>query len=206
MYINMTIDAVDAKGNPVSAPFVLQFETVDGEEGRVEDTAPLTLETRPFVSKPVLTFGTAPPEANDGSGYLYRSTRETENGFTGIYEKQTRMIVVNGVGSGYYLPGQSVRVEANPDSQILGFAVVDRFAHWEYDLDSVYIRDRTARVQDAIIMIAGDTDATITAVYITDFTILAVLVLTTAAAVGFYAYREEIRTIVEAYRKQTWRH
>jgi hypothetical protein len=178
---------------------VFQFETVDGEAGKVEDTTPSTFDARPFVSKPVLTFGAASAEANDGSSYVFRSMRETEGGFTGIFERQTRLTVINGVGSGYYLPGQSVTVEANPDSQILGFAVVERFSHWEYDPDSVYVRDRITRLQDVVV---GDADAMMTAVYLTDFTTLAVLVLSTAAAVGVYAYREEIRTILEAYRKR----
>jgi endonuclease/exonuclease/phosphatase (EEP) superfamily protein YafD len=77
--------------------------------------------------------------------------------------------------------------------------VVERFSHWEYGPDSVYVRDRTTRLQDVVV---GDADAMITAVYLTDFTTLAVLVLSTATAVGVYAYREEIRTILEAYRKR----
>lgn len=198
-FVNMTIDALDAEGNSVSAPFTLEYETVDGEVGTFQYTTPYTIDVRPFASRPVLTFGTAPAETNDGSSYVYESTRETDSGFTGIFERQTKLTVINGIGSGYYLPGQSVRVEANPDNQILGFAVVEKFSHWEYDSDSIYVRDWTAGVQDVI---AGDVDATITAVYIADFTTLAVLVLSTAAAVGVYAYREEIRTILEAYRKR----
>jgi hypothetical protein len=198
-FVNITIDAVDAKGNLVSAPFSLEYESVDGDMGRIQDMTPHTVDMRPFASKPVLTFGSAPAEANIGSSYVYKSMRETDTGFTGIYERQTRLTVINGIGTGYYLPGQSARVEANPDSQILGFAVVEKFSHWEYDTDSIYVRDRTARVQD---IVASEVNATITAVYVADFTTLAVLVLSTAAAIGAYAYREEIRTILEAYRKR----
>lgn len=199
-YVSVTIDAYDAKGESVSAPFVMEYETVDGDMGRIQDTTPYMFDVRPFSSQPALTFHSAPAEANDGSSYVYRSVRETESGFTGIFERQTRLTVVNGAGSGYYTPGQSVHVEANPDSPILGFAVVEKFSHWEYDSESVYMRDRTARVQEVI---AGEVDASMTAVYVTDFATLAVLVLSTAAAVGVYAYREEIRTIMEAYRKRT---
>jgi hypothetical protein len=198
-FVNITVDAMDVKGNPVSAPFTLEYETVDGDTGIIQDTTPYAFDLRPFASKPVMTFGTAPEDLNDGSSYVYRSTRETDSGFTGIYERQTRLTVINGIGSGYYVTGQSVRVEADLDSQILGFAVVEKFSHWQYDTDSVYVRDRTARVHDVVL---GDADATITAVYVTDFGTLAILVLATAAAVAVYAYREEIRTILEAYRKR----
>jgi hypothetical protein len=198
-FFNMTIDAVDADGNAVSAPFVVEYETVDGEAGTIRDSTPYTFDVRPFASKPLLAFGTAPAETNDGSSYVYRSTRETANTLTGVYERQIRLTVIGGAGTGHYLPGQGARIEADPDSQTLGFAVVERFSHWEYDSGSVYMRDRGARAQD---IIAGDTDATMTAVYVTDFTTLAVLILSTAAAVGAYAYREEIRTILEAYRRR----
>jgi hypothetical protein len=107
--------------------------------------------------------------------------------------------VIDGAGTGHYLPGQAARIEADPDNQTLGFAVVERFSHWEYDSGSACMRDRGARAQ---VIIAGDTDATITAVYVTDFSTRAVLILSTAAVVGAYAYREEIRTILEAYRKR----
>lgn len=199
-YLNMTVEAADAKGNPVSAPFTLEYETVDGKPGRIQDMTPYTFDVRPLASKPVLTFGTALADLNDGISYIYWSTRQTDSGFVGIYEKQSRLTVINGAGSGYYAPGQNVSVEADPDRQILGFAMAEKFSHWEYDSDSVYVRDRTAKVQDVII---GEFDATMTAVYVTDFTTLAVLVLSTAAAVGVYAYREEIRTILEVYRKRT---
>lgn len=199
-YLNMTVEAVDAKGNLISAPFTLEYATVDGKVDVIEDTTPHTFDVRPLVSKPELKFGTAPAELNGGSSYVHRSTRQTGSGFTGIYERQSSLTVVNGVGSGYYTPGQSVHVEAGQDRQILGFAVAEKFSHWEYDSDSVYVRDRTARVLEVII---GEADSTMTAVYVTDFTALAVLILSTAAAVGVYAYREEIRTILEAYRKRT---
>src|SRR5690606_21329963 len=183
-----------------SAPFTLEYETVDGKVDVIEDKTPYTFDVRPLVSKPELKFGTAPAELNGGSSYVHRSTRQTYSGFTGIYERQSSLTVVNGVGSGYYTPGQSVHVEADQDRQILGFAVAEKFSHWEYDSDSVYVRDRTARVIEVII---GEADSMMTAVYVTDFTTLAVLILSTAAAVGVYAYREEIRTILEAYRKRT---
>lgn len=198
-YVNMTVEAADAKGNLVSAPFRLEYETVDGKVDFIQGTTPYTFDVRPLASKPELTFGTAPAEHNDGSGYIHRSTRQTDSGFVGVYERQVRLNVVNGLGSGYYTPGQSVHVEADRDRQILGFAVAEKFAHWEYDSDSVYVRDRTARELEVII---GDADSMMTAVYVTDFTALAVLILSTAAAVGVYAYREEIRTILEAYRKR----
>lgn len=209
-HVELTINAVDGEGDPVAAPFILEYETVDGKSGKIEGRmTPYVFDVRPLASKPNLTFlQAAPAEANNGTGYIYRTTRQTgDYSFTGIYERQIMVTVVNGFGSGYYAADQSVHIEADPDRQVLGFAVVEKFSHWEYDPDVIYMSDRSDRVQDAAIISAAGEDiiggiTTITAVYDTDFTTLAILILSPAIAVGAYAYREEIRTILGAYRKE----
>lgn len=199
-YVNTTIMAQDERGLPIVAPFSIEYETVDGKVGRVEGVTPYVLDERPFASK-TITFNTAAlPSSNNGnSKYTFKNARETDTGFTGTYERQMKLTVVGGLGSGDYFRGQNVHVEADPDKQILGFAIVNKFSHWEYDNDAntLYLRDANSRSQNIIV----NDDATLAAVYVTDFTLLAVLVLSTAGAVASYAFREEIKTIVGAYRK-----
>jgi hypothetical protein len=199
-YVNTTIIAKDEKGLSIVAPFSLEYETVDGKVGRVEGVTPYVLDERPFASKTITFNAAATPGANNGnSTYTLKNARETDTGFTGIYERQMKLTVVGGLGSGDYFRGQNVHIEADPYKQVLGFAVVNKFSHWEYDNDanSLYVRDANSRSQNIVV----NDDATLTAVYATDFTLLAVLVLSTAGAVASYAFREEIKTIVGAYRK-----
>jgi hypothetical protein len=196
-FVNTTVIANDESGVPIVAPFTLQYETVDGKVSRVEGVTPYALDERPFASKTITFNPTATPGANGNSTYTLKSSRETDTGFTGIYERQMKLTVFGGLGSGDYFRGQNVHVEAEPDKQVLGFAVVNKFSHWEYDANSLYVRDATSRSQNIVV----NNDGTLTAVYATDFTLLAVLVLFTAGAVASYALRAEIKTILGAYRK-----
>src|SRR5690606_38964222 len=96
-------------------------------------------------------------------------------------------------------------IEAGPDRQVLGFAVVEKFSHWEYDSNYVYMQNVHSR-SGAITIVAtpglGGGIVEARAVYVTDYSVLAVMVITTVAAIGAYAYRSEIRTILDAYRRR----
>lgn len=198
-------------------------QTFQGNVKTIEGTTPYVLDERPLVAK-TITFGEASnSEENNGTLYVYSgkmrevgdssSNNNDDNNFianaavfTGLYERQFHLTVINGLGTGYYYKDQNAQIVANPDKQILGFAIVEKFSHWEYNSSnsnnknrSIFMKDRNNRVQN--IALAGNGDATVTAIYATDYSTLLILILSTAAAIVCYAYREEIKTIMGAYRK-----
>jgi hypothetical protein len=203
---------------PATAATTTAAATATGQshgQKTLTGTTPYVLDERPIVSRSV-TFGSvSSPAENGGARYAYTGRSEDAgNRITGIYERQVQLAVEGGSGSGYYSAGQQVPIAAGPDRQVLGFAVVDRFSHWEYDRNSVYLSDQRARSTQAIIIAttAATTTATtgdmataavmIRAVYSADYTVLAVMVVSTAIAIGAYAYRSEIRTMIDTYRRK----
>jgi hypothetical protein len=203
---------------PATAAATTAAATATGQshgQKTLTGTTPYVLDERPIVSRSV-TFGSvSSPAENGGARYAYTGRSEDAgNRITGIYERQVQLVVEGGSGSGYYSAGQQVPIAAGPDRQVLGFAVVDRFSHWEYDRNSVYLSDQRARSTQAIIIAttAATTTATtgdmataavmIRAVYSADYTVLAVMVVSTAIAIGAYAYRSEIRTMIDTYRRK----
>ncbi|MEP0825157.1 MAG: hypothetical protein HRF40_06700 [Nitrososphaera sp.] len=83
--------------------------------------------------------------------------------------------------------------------------MVEKFSHWEYDSNYVYMQDANSRSGPATIIAApgsGGDIVEVRAVYVTDYSVLAVMVIVSVAAIGAYAYRSEIRTILDTYRKR----
>ncbi len=230
-YEILTIDATSsttgmANGTNTSihASFTLTYSTIDNtgnnsvgdnnnnlpnqsqSQKTISGITPYVLDERPLVSRSV-TFGSvAEPAENNGTRYAYTGrTMDRGDRITGMYERQVQLVVTGGSGGGYYSPGQQAVIEAEPDRQVLGFAVVEKFSHWEYDNRYLYMPDARARSGQATIIAtpgAGGDIVEASAMYVTDYSILAVMVISTMAAIGAYAYRSEIRTILDTYRKR----
>ncbi|HEX7031362.1 MAG TPA: hypothetical protein VF172_00020, partial [Nitrososphaera sp.] len=227
-YEILTIDAAAAAGmttmanrtgTGVHAPFTITYSTINSSDNdnnlpnqspdqkTISGITPYMLDERPLVSRSV-TFGSAAgPAENNGTRYAYTGrTIDAGDRITGVYERQVLLAVTGGSGGGYYSPGQKAAIEAGPDRQVLGFAVVEKFSHWEYDSRYVYMPDARARSGQATIVAApegaGGDIVESRAVYVTDYSVLAVMVISTVAAIGAYAYRSEIRTILDTYRKR----
>ncbi|HEX7032895.1 MAG TPA: hypothetical protein VF172_07840, partial [Nitrososphaera sp.] len=164
-YEILTIDATAATdmtangtGAGVHTPFTITYSTIDTGDNdnnlpnqsqgqkTISGITPYVLDERPLVSRSV-TFGSAAePANNNGTRYAYTGrTMDRGDRIIGLYEPQVLLAVTGGSGAGYYSPGQQAEIEAGPDRQVLGFAVVEKFSHWEYDSKYVYMPDARAR-------------------------------------------------------------
>ncbi len=219
-YLTLTIDAADTGKNSemhLHAPFTLTYTTIDASNNlpnhqnstkTITGVTPYVLDER-LLESSFVTFGNiAAPAENNGIQYSYTGhMTNSADTIIGLYEPQAQLIVRGGSGSGYYSAGQQVPLEAGPERQVLGFAVVEKFSHWEYDRNYIYMHDTTARAQHAILTAVPGSGqqvqvVEVRAVYVTDYSLLAVLVISTVAAVGAYAYRSELRTIIDTCRRK----